>query len=128
MENSPLLLEIMAFVLLSHQPLQPVTEGLASYYTPTSSSHYTASGERLRDEEFTCAMRDGIFGDYYLVVAENGRSVVCRLNDRGPYVRGRVIDLTKSAMRKLHPRAGLLKVKVYHLGADPPDTVPDSGR
>lgn len=128
MENSPLLLEIMAFVLLSHQPLQPVTEGLASYYTPSSSSYQTASGERLRDEEFTCAMRDGIFGDYYLVVAENGRSVVCRLNDRGPYVRGRVIDLTKSAMRKLHPRAGLLKVKVYHLGAGPPDTVSDSGR
>ena len=121
-----MLLEIMAFVLLSHQPLQPVTEGMASYYTSSSSSVKTASGERLRDEEFTCAMRDGVFGDYYLVVAENGKSVICRLNDRGPYVRGRVIDLTKSAMRELHPRAGLVRVKVFHLGADPPDILPNN--
>ena len=84
----------------------------------------TASGERLRDEAFTCAMLDGVFGDYYLVVAENGKSVVCRLNDRGPYVKGRVIDLTKAAMRELHSKAGLVRVKVYHLGADPPDIVP----
>ena len=114
----------MAFVLLSHQPVQPVTQGVASYYTPTSSSALTASGERLHDDAFTCAMRDGEFGDYYLVVAEGGKSVVCRLNDRGPYVKGRVVDLSKAAMRKLHPRAGLVKVKVYHLGTDPPDTVP----
>ena len=124
MESSTLLLEIMAFVLLSHQPLQPATEGIASFYTSTSSSAITASGERLRDDAFTCAMRDGEFGDFYLVVAENGNSVVCRLNDRGPYVKGRVIDLTKAAMRKLHPEAGLVGVKIYHLGADPPDSVP----
>lgn len=118
-----MLLEIMAFVLLSHQPLQPATEGVASFYTASSSSTMTASGERFEDDAFTCAMRQGEFGDYYLVVAENGRSVVCRLNDRGPYVKGRVIDLSKAAMRALHPRAGLVRVKVYHLGADPPDTV-----
>lgn len=125
MENGTLLLEIMAFVLLSHQPLQPATEGIASFYTASSSSTITASGERFRDDAYTCAMRDGVFGDYYLVVAENGKSVVCRLNDRGPYVKGRVIDLSKAAMRKLHPKAGLVRVKIYHLGTDPPDTVPN---
>ena len=122
-----MIFEIMAFVLLSHQPLQPVAEGVASYYTAQSSSSVTASGERLCDETFSCAMRDGEFGHYYLVVAGNGQSVVCRLNDRGPYVKGRVIDLSKAAMRALHPRAGLVRVKVYHLGSDPPD-IPSPAR
>ncbi len=115
-----MILEIMAFVLLSHQPLQPVTEGVASYYTRGSSSAITASGELMRDDLYSCAMLEGEFGDYYLVVAENGNSVVCRLNDRGPYIHDRVIDLSKAAMRALDPHAGLLHVKVFHLGSDPP--------
>jgi peptidoglycan lytic transglycosylase len=108
--------ELVALLLLTQQPMQPVVEGPASYYTVQSSSRVTASGERMRDDLYTCAMRKGEFGTHYLVVAENGRSVVVRLNDRGPYVRGRVIDLSKAAIRKLHPRHGLLKVKVYELG------------
>lgn len=113
--------EIIALMLLSQQPLQPVTEGLASYYTVRSNHGYhTASGERFRDGQKTCAMRGGEFGEYYLVAAENGKSVVCRLNDRGPYIEGRVIDLSKAAMRELDGRAGLLRVRVYHLGGHPP--------
>lgn len=111
---------VIAFVLLSHQPMQPVAEGLASYYTVRGTSAITASGERLNDNAMTCAMRSGEFGDYVLVVAENGKSVVCRLNDRGPFVKNRVIDLSQSAMRALHPSAGLLPVKVYNLGSEPP--------
>ena len=111
--------EIVALVLLSQQPLLPVAEGMASYYT-TSCGTVTASGERLQDNSMTCAMRTGEFGDYVLVVAENGNSVVCRINDRGPYVKNRIIDLSRSAMRQLDARAGLLKVKVYSLGGDAP--------
>jgi rare lipoprotein A len=74
----------------------------------------------MANDEYTCAMLDGEFGEYFLVVAENGNSVVCRLNDRGPYVKGRVIDLSRAAIRKLHPRKGLLHVKVYRLGMTPP--------
>lgn len=114
------MLEIVAFVLLTLQPIEPVAEGLASYYTRQSSSDLTASGELLCDLSFTCAMPNGQFGNYYLVVAENGRSVVCRLNDRGPFVEGRVIDLSKAAMRELHPRDGLIPVRVYALGSVPP--------
>ena len=109
------MIEIVALLLLSQQPLEPVQEGLASYYTVQSSSAMTASGEPLRDDAYTCAMLEGEFGSYYLVVAENGNSVVVRLNDRGPYVKGRIIDLSKAAMRKLHPRGGELRVKVYPL-------------
>lgn len=113
------MIEILTLVLLSLQSFAPVAEGDASYYTVRSSGRQTASGERLRDMAYTCAMPDGTFGDYYLVVAENGRSVVCKLNDRGPHIDGRVIDLSKAAMRSLDQKAGLVSVKVYHLGRDP---------
>ena len=59
-------------------------------------------------------------GDYYLVVAPNGRAVVCKLNDRGPYVAGRVIDLSHAAIHELHESDGLIPVKVYLLGGHPP--------
>ena len=108
--------EVLALMLLSHQPLQPMTQGMASYYTVASSSLVTASGEVLDDKELTCAMPEGEFGSYYLIVADNGKSVVCRLNDRGPFAKGRVIDLSKAAMRKLCATSGTIQVTVYGLG------------
>ncbi len=110
------MLEIALLMIFSQHTLQPVETGVASYYTVNSSGAVTASGERMRDDAFTAAMVDGEFGHYYLVQAENGNSVVVRLNDRGPYVDGRVIDLSKAAMRELSPTAGLVHVNVYHLG------------
>lgn len=112
--------EIVALMLLTHQPMQPTMEGHASFYASSRHLQVTASGERLKDDEFTCAMRDGVFGEYYLVVAENGKSVVCKLNDRGPYAPGRVIDLSKSAMRALDINGDVITVKVYRLGDKPP--------
>ena len=113
------MLQIVALLLLSQQALEPVAEGVASYYTIESSSHLTASGDLMDDELYTCAMRSGEFGGYYLVVAENGRSVVCRLNDRGPYIRGRVIDLSEAAMSQLQDtRRGIVCVQVYRLELD----------
>lgn len=111
--------EILALMLLSQQPLVPIVQGTASYYTVASSSAITASGEPFCDDAMTCAMLTGEFGEYYLVVAENGRSVVVRLNDRGPFAKGRVIDLSKAAMRKLNPGLGLTRVRVYRLGTSP---------
>lgn len=109
--------EVIALMLLSQQPLMPDVKGVASYYTVASSSSVTASGEPFSDEELTCAMRDGIFGDYYLVVADSGKSVVVKLNDRGPYAKSRVIDLSKAAMKRLNAiNRGLVKVSIYHLG------------
>jgi len=112
--------ELIALMILSQQPLQPVADGVASYYTVASSSAVTASGEPLRDDLLTCALPDGEFGHYYLVVAENGKSVVCKLNDRGPFAKNRVIDLSLAAMRRLDDRAGLVNVQVFHLGPNAP--------
>jgi peptidoglycan lytic transglycosylase len=111
------MLGFMALLMLTQQFVEPMAEGTASYYTVASSSNLTASGERMRDDALTCAMREGEFGSYLLVVAENGRSVICRLNDRGPYVAGRVIDLSEAAMERLiDPSDGLVDVSVYNLG------------
>jgi len=116
--------ELIALMILSQQPVQPHALGTASYYTVASSSGVTASGEAMRDDLMTCALPEGIFGDYYLFVADNGNSVVCRLNDRGPFVKDRVADLSLAAMRRLDPRAGLVNVAVYHLGPNAPPDLP----
>lgn len=114
--------ELIALMLLSQQPLQPVAAGTASYYTVASSGSMTASGEPMRDDLLTCAMHIGEFGDRFLIVAENGKSVVCRLNDRGPYSKKRIVDLSEAAMRELDSGLGkgVLRVKVYALGEDSP--------
>ena len=112
------MLHLAAIMVLSQQPVVPVAKGVASYYTVASSSPVTASGEPMRDDALTCAMLGGEFGKYYRVEADNGESVVVRLNDRGPYIDGRVIDLSEAAIRRLHPRHGLLNVRVYE--AKPP--------
>ena len=111
------MLNLIAIVLFSQQPIMTVEEGIASYYTIASSSAITASGEVLVDEAMTCAMRSGTFGAIYRVTADNGREVVVRLNDRGPYSEGREIDLSAGAMRMLDPtlEEGLLNVRIERI-------------
>ena len=108
---------IVALMLLSQQPMLPNWDGLASYYTVESSSTLTASGETFDDAKLTCAMRTGTFGTYYRVTAENGRSVIVKLNDRGPYIKGRLIDLSEAAMKRLDPEMskGVMQVTVERI-------------
>jgi rare lipoprotein A len=108
-------------MLISQQPVMPAIEGYASYYTVASSSHRTASGEILDDNAYTCAANFGEFGDKMMVVAENGRTVICRITDRGPFAKGRVVDLSRAAMQQLDPGLGkgVIRVKVYALGEHP---------
>lgn len=106
---------LLALMMFSQQPSITVMEGVASYYTVASSSTLTASGERFTDDGMTCAMRNGQFGTYYRVTdVETGRSVVVKLNDRGPYIDGRVIDLSEGAMKRLDPQLknGILEVRI----------------
>ena len=73
--------------------------GRASWYSLTSK---TASGERCDPGALTAAHRSLPFGTKVKVEnLKNGRSVVVRINDRGPFVGGRVIDLTRAAARRL---------------------------
>ena len=75
--------------------------GVASVYSHESGSG-TASGQKLNREAFTAAHRTLPFGSKVKVTNKsNGRSVVVTINDRGPFVRGRVIDVTPAAARVL---------------------------
>jgi rare lipoprotein A len=75
-----------------------VSSGIASVY----SDQRTASGERMRPDTMTAAHRTLPFGTQVTVFnRHNGRSAVVRINDRGPFVRGRVIDLSPTAARAL---------------------------
>ncbi|MBK1655796.1 septal ring lytic transglycosylase RlpA family protein [Allochromatium vinosum] len=78
------------------------TEGMASYYGDRFNGRRTASGERFDQGELTAAHRTLEFGTRVLVTNKvNGRSVEVTINDRGPYVHGRSIDLSKEAAREL---------------------------
>ena len=77
-------------------------KGKASFYARKLSGHRTASGERLHSDSLTCAHRSYPFGTMLKVYnPANGRSVVVRVIDRGPFVRGRIIDLSWRAAKEL---------------------------
>jgi len=89
-------------------------EGLASYYARGFHGKRTASGERYDMNAMTCAHRTAPFGARLRVEdLATGRSVVVRVNDRGPFVRGRVVDLSWAAARRIDlVRRGLARVRV----------------
>ena len=79
-----------------------VQQGPVSWYGPGFHGRRTANGEIFDTHELTMAHRSLDFGSQARVTnLENGRSVVVRVNDRGPYVRGRVADLSHAAASEL---------------------------
>jgi rare lipoprotein A len=76
--------------------------GRVSWYGPGFQGRRTANGEIFDTNEMTMAHRSLAFGSRVRVTnLENGRAVVVRVNDRGPYVRGRVADLSGAAAKRL---------------------------
>ena len=86
--------------------------GKASYYGNESGSK-TASGQRFNQNAMTAAHRSLPFGTK-LRVTHRGQSVVVTINDRGPFIRGRVLDLSKGAARAI----GLTGAGVGHVTAE----------
>lgn len=77
-------------------------EGFASYYSDDFLGRKTASGEIYSHENFTAAHRTLPFGTLVRVHnLSNGKEVTVRINDRGPFVEGRIIDLSRSAAEKI---------------------------
>ncbi|MDY0201735.1 MAG: septal ring lytic transglycosylase RlpA family protein [Tenuifilaceae bacterium] len=89
-------------------------EGKASFYADKFEGRTTASGERYSHEKNTCAHLTLPFGTLVRVTnVENNKSVVVRVNDRGPFVANRIIDLSKSAAKELDfIKTGLAEVKI----------------
>jgi rare lipoprotein A len=94
--------------------LAVIQEGTASWYGPGFHGKKTASGETYDSGAFTAAHKTLPLGTKVKVVnTKNGRSVMVRINDRGPYVSGRIIDLSKAAAEKLDmTRTGTAPVKL----------------
>jgi len=92
--------------------------GIASFYGYDWAGNKTASGQRFNPEAMTAAHRSLPFGTRVRVTnTRNGRSVVVRINDRGPYIRGRVIDLSLGAARVIGMTgSGIAPVQIEVLG------------
>lgn len=81
---------------------QSIGGGNASYYGARFAGRRTANGEIFNPRKLTAAHRTLPFGSKVRVTnRRNGRSVVVRINDRGPFARGRVIDLSKAAAQRI---------------------------
>ena len=93
--------------------------GVASYYAHKYHGKKTASGENYNMHELTAAHRTLPFGSKVRITnLNNNNSVVVRINDRGPFVRGRIIDVSLAAARELDMvRSGVARVEVAPLAA-----------
>ena len=88
--------------------------GMASYYGNELAGNRTASGERFDPGQLTAAHRSLPFGSMVRVTnTSNGDSVIVRINDRGPFAHGRVIDVSHAAAREIGMhRSGTARVKL----------------
>ena len=103
---------------------EPGEEGLASWYGHPYHGRPTASGEIYNMYDFTAAHRTLPFGTRVRVHnLENGRTVDVRINDRGPFVAGRIIDLSYSAAQSIG-MPGIARVELQILAAETPEGTP----
>lgn len=95
-----------------------VETGEASWYGPGFHGRKTASGERFDTHDFTAAHKTLPFGTLLKVTnLENNRSTIVRVNDRGPYVRGRIIDLSQAAKNDLE-MGGTAPVRIEQINEE----------
>lgn len=94
--------------------------GLASFYGGAQDGNTTASGERFNQHHFTAAHRTLAFGTVVRVTnMANGRMVKVSINDRGPHVKNRIIDLSTAAARALDMRKdGIAQVRLEAFAGD----------
>ncbi|MBC6905939.1 septal ring lytic transglycosylase RlpA family protein [Saccharophagus sp. K07] len=99
----------------SHKKSEKFSQtGKAAFYSDKHQNRKTASGELYRHDLKTAAHRTLPFGTKVKVTnIQNGKSVVVRVNDRGPFVQGRIIDLSKSAFGNISDhKVGVIDVKI----------------
>ena len=107
--------KILFTLLASTMFANSVEYGMASFYgVRCNRGTHTASGKRLNDNELTAAHKTYRFGTKLKVTnLSNGKSVIVTITDRGPYMKGRIIDVTPAAAKQLDlVKKGITKVKV----------------
>jgi rare lipoprotein A len=99
--------------------------GLASWYGPDFHGKKTANGEVYDQDGLTAAHKTLPFNTIVRVTnLDNGRQVTVRINDRGPYVQGRVIDLSRAAARQIRmigPGTARVRIEILKAGGPIPD-------
>jgi rare lipoprotein A len=110
-----MLLLFLSFTLFACSP-KITQRGKASYYSNSFNGRRTASGEKFRNSKLTAAHKTLPFGTKVKVTnLRNGKSVKVRINDRGPFVAGRIIDLSRKAARKIGMKdEGVGNVKIRY--------------
>jgi len=112
---------ILFLVSCHHKTIPSVSDhqncnqtGMASYYADKFNGRKTANGETFDESKLTAAHKTLPFGTIVKVTnLTNNKSVIVRVNDRGPFVAGRIIDLSKAAAKKINLiEAGVVKVSV----------------
>ena len=113
-----LLISILSTYHCFSQELGDESYGIASFYANYFYGRQTANQEILKNTEYTAAHRIYPFNTLVEVTnLANKQSVIVRINDRGPYKQGRIIDLTYAAAKKINiHQAGLGKVKIKIIG------------
>ncbi len=103
-----------------------VQSGVASWYGREEEGKLTASGEHFDRHQFTAASRKLPFNTVVRVTNENnGRSVQVRINDRGPFKKGRVLDLSEAAADTLDMKtSGTAPVKIEVVKSSPIEVAP----
>ena len=93
---------VSALAFCSSAEAKPLQHGIASCYGPGLHGRRTANGEKFNNHALTAAHKTLPFGSRVRVTNERtGKSVVVRINDRGPFVRGRIIDLARGSARAI---------------------------
>src|SRR3954471_22632817 len=116
-------LKIVSFfiiIVLTTSCGRKITEmGRASYYADKFQGRKTANGETFKQRKKTAAHRTLPFGTKVTVKnLSNGKTVKVRINDRGPFVKGRMIDLSKKAAKKIDiVNAGVANVEISYKGS-----------
>ena len=112
------LVNIIFCLLFGFAPLYAQQRGKASYYSKRATGNKSSSGEKIHHDSLTCAHRTFPFGTLLKVTnLRNGMWTVVRVIDRGPYVRGRIIDLSYRAAHEIGMlSSGIIMVEVeqYH--------------
>jgi rare lipoprotein A len=114
MIKNTILFTILSFYATSIYGQSYKETGLASFYADKFEGRTTANGEKYKHSKHTAAHKTLPFGTILSVInLENGKVVTVRVNDRGPFVKGRIIDLSKSAAKELNfINQGVTKVKI----------------
>ena len=108
--------EASVHAALPHRKLSSVV-GVSSYYGAAFHGRRTADGERFDMHGLTAAHKSLPIPCYARVTnLSTGRSVVVRVNDRGPYIRGRMLDVSERVAHLLHFHGGLARVRLDYLG------------